>query len=387
MGSIPFAFSVHHFVNSVGADAGFAAIIGLAILILLYFAQARETASLRKSAWDSAERIQQLEGEVAALANSQAPADEAPASVPVQAAVAAAGAGAIAASRGRMPQHAGTGIPVAPAGVGAPALTAATKLIPTPDLGPVALAPGPVPDATTIGAPATVAAAAAGIAAGRGAGSNGAGHPPVAAPGSVAAASAAQAPPRGIRPGGTTPPAGRRPVPLPAADRGGGGPRRWLLGILVAVIAIVIVVVVVVVVTSGGSPSKGSNASASTGNTAARRHVARRTPAVNPSTVTVSVLNGTAIAGLAHTVAQGLGTTGYKLGVTTNATDQTHTTTIVAYLPGFKQDAAAVAKSLKVSPSTVQPVDQPTQQIACQNPGPCSVNVIVTVGSDLSNRK
>ena len=33
--------------RSVGADAGFAAIIGLAILVLLYFAQARETANLR----------------------------------------------------------------------------------------------------------------------------------------------------------------------------------------------------------------------------------------------------------------------------------------------------------------------------------------------------
>ncbi len=42
--------SVHHFINSVGADAGFAAIIGLAILVLLYFAQARETAKLREHA-------------------------------------------------------------------------------------------------------------------------------------------------------------------------------------------------------------------------------------------------------------------------------------------------------------------------------------------------
>ena len=39
MPAIPFAFSVHHFITSVGADAGFAAIIGLAILVLLYFAQ------------------------------------------------------------------------------------------------------------------------------------------------------------------------------------------------------------------------------------------------------------------------------------------------------------------------------------------------------------
>ncbi len=50
MGPIPFAFSVHHFINSVGSDAGFAAIIGLAILVLLYFAQARETSSLREQA-------------------------------------------------------------------------------------------------------------------------------------------------------------------------------------------------------------------------------------------------------------------------------------------------------------------------------------------------
>ena len=34
MGSLPFALSIHNFINSVGADAGFAAIIGLALLIL-----------------------------------------------------------------------------------------------------------------------------------------------------------------------------------------------------------------------------------------------------------------------------------------------------------------------------------------------------------------
>ena len=61
MASIPFAFSVHHFINSVGAYAGFAAIIGLAILVLLYFAQARETSSLREQAYEAAQRIAQLE--------------------------------------------------------------------------------------------------------------------------------------------------------------------------------------------------------------------------------------------------------------------------------------------------------------------------------------
>jgi hypothetical protein len=50
MGSVPFAFSIHQFVSSVGSDAGFASIVGLAILVLLYFAQARETAGLREQA-------------------------------------------------------------------------------------------------------------------------------------------------------------------------------------------------------------------------------------------------------------------------------------------------------------------------------------------------
>jgi hypothetical protein len=71
MGSIPFAFSVHHFINSVGADAGFAAIIGLAVLALLFFAQARETATLRDEAQESAQRVQQLEARLAQLGRVQ----------------------------------------------------------------------------------------------------------------------------------------------------------------------------------------------------------------------------------------------------------------------------------------------------------------------------
>src|SRR5437764_58691 len=70
MASVPFAVSVHHFISSVGADAGFAAIIGLAILVFLYFAQARETAALRDRAEESAERVQQLETRVAQLSGS-----------------------------------------------------------------------------------------------------------------------------------------------------------------------------------------------------------------------------------------------------------------------------------------------------------------------------
>src|SRR5437588_11610249 len=81
MAPMPFALSVHNFISSVGADAGFAAIIGLAVLVLLYFAHARETANLREEASILAERLQQAEARVAELSRPR----------PVSAAVPAGG--------------------------------------------------------------------------------------------------------------------------------------------------------------------------------------------------------------------------------------------------------------------------------------------------------
>jgi hypothetical protein len=106
---------------------------------------------------------------------------------------------------------------------------------------------------------------------------------------------------------------------------------------------------------------------------------------VNPASVTVAVLNGTATTGLAHRVALKLSSTGYREGTIATATDQTRTSTVVAYLPGFKRDAQAVAVSLKLRPSAVQPVDSASQAVACPPPNACNANVIVTVGSDLAS--
>ena len=60
---------MHHFISSVGADAGFAALIAVALLVLLYFSQARETATLRRRADESGQRVQELEDQLAALAD------------------------------------------------------------------------------------------------------------------------------------------------------------------------------------------------------------------------------------------------------------------------------------------------------------------------------
>ncbi|MDX6569587.1 MAG: hypothetical protein QOH15_2165, partial [Gaiellales bacterium] len=97
-GTVPFALSISHFINKVGSDAGFAAIIGLAILVLLYFAQARETATLREHAAEAVERIQQLEGRISQLLRAQSAAG-AQASGATTAPPARAASGGIIASR------------------------------------------------------------------------------------------------------------------------------------------------------------------------------------------------------------------------------------------------------------------------------------------------
>jgi hypothetical protein len=397
MGFFPLAFSVHHFINSVGSDAGFASIIGLAILVLLYFAQARETASLREQAYESGQQIQQLEGRIAQLSRQQQASPEPPAlatgapvpapaavrSVATSRAVARAGAGSAVPSGVTADAHVLAGAPAAPAGVGAPALTAATKLIPTSDSGilePAAATPISAPDrpidATSVLAPpATVAGAANGAAR-----EQGQPRPVVGGPAPV------QPPPRMPPRPGTTMPPGRRPVspprsqpPRAASSRG----RRALVALLIG-LALAAVVAGLLILTSNGSSHKVAGKSVPA-TSAPSAHHRSKAAAFNPSSVTVAVLNGTATSGLAHRVALKLGGGGYKQGLVATAADQTHTATVVAYTPGHKRDALEVATLLKLGPASVQPVDQSTQAVACPPTSACATTVIVTAGSDLAN--
>lgn len=396
MGSVPFALSIHHFINSVGSDAGFASIIGLAILILLYFAHARETASLRDHAYDAAERIQQLEARIAQLTRGQAAqTTAAPAQAGAPAQAAAQNAPAVSrptAGAGAPPRPApavASAIPSAPAGVAAPALTAATRLIPIPEpaalraaepVGAVAAGgstPGPVGGERVPAAAAVAAPAPATIAGG----ANGAGHGGATLPPPPARRTP---PPRvQLRPQGTIPPSRRPPSGTggrPPQGRGRSRGRRVLLWLLAALAVGAAVAVVLVLTSSGSHTSSSTNTAASS---TAHRH--RTVAAFNTSQVTVAVLNGTATPNLAHDIGQQLGGAGYQEGTVATATDQTHPTSIVAYLPGFKRDALAVAGTLKLKPAAVQPVDQASQVVACPPPSTCKANVIVTVGSDLAN--
>ena len=143
MATIPYALSIQHFINSVGAKAGFASLIGLALLVLIFFTQSRETANLRRRADEAEQQLYQLQLYVDHLSRtrSQPAAAPAPAAAqttgaPVAAPPAAALAARAAASRAVPGEQVAAGgggvatIPAAPAGVGAPALSSATRLIP-----------------------------------------------------------------------------------------------------------------------------------------------------------------------------------------------------------------------------------------------------------------
>src|SRR3954453_14630485 len=67
--AVLFAFSLQHEVEKYGPYVGLAAFLGLAILTVLYFAQARELKRLRDWAGRAPERAQELEARVVAQAD------------------------------------------------------------------------------------------------------------------------------------------------------------------------------------------------------------------------------------------------------------------------------------------------------------------------------
>jgi hypothetical protein len=77
-----FAFSIQDQVEKYGAYVGLAAFLGLAVLTVLYFAQARELKRLRDWAGRAPERAQEIEARVVATAEEARRAQTAPAAEP-----------------------------------------------------------------------------------------------------------------------------------------------------------------------------------------------------------------------------------------------------------------------------------------------------------------
>ena len=399
---VPFALSIHKFVNSIGADAGFAAFVCVAVIGLLYFAQARDTATLRERLEDAHDRIGGLEARIAQLMHLQSarqsvPAPPAPGRV-TPPPVAARPMGSAIASVRRVPAAtaAGTGatpgtpFPVAPVGVGAPALASATKLIPDPVL---PAATGPATDDTILVPAAAVKAA------------NGNGEAPAVPAGIPPRATGASAPPRvQIRTDGSgaTPrrAAGAPPTrPLGEArfdvfeQDHGSRQRGRRLPLAIGLVALVVIIGGVVAILSSSSSNSTGNGtkttvaktktSSTTGKHKGTKH--KGAPFV-ASSVSVAVLNGTSRAGLAADVSTALSGAGYQKGSVTNAASQNDPKTTVYFTSGYKSAADHVAKQLKLSDASVKPATQSAIHSCATSPTgsttSCSGNVIVSVGQD-----
>lgn len=161
---------------------------------------------------------------------------------------------------------------------------------------------------------------------------------------------------------------------------------RGLLPVLIVLGLGAIVAILLILTSSGGSKSTASRSTATSNAPSGQHRPAAKPAAFNNATVTVAVLNGTSTPGLAGKTATRLTAAGFKKGQVATATDQTRTATVVAYLPGHRNDGLEVARNLKLGPASVQPIDRGTQAVACPPPAPCTATVVVTVGADLKTQ-
>jgi hypothetical protein len=94
---------------------------------------------------------------------------------------------------------------------------------------------------------------------------------------------------------------------------------------------------------------------------------------VKPSEIEVSVLNGTAVPGLAATVGDQVEGKGFELGAVTNSSSS-FAASVVMFKPGHKPEARTVAKQLKIS--KLQPMSGEIESVSA------GATVAVIVGED-----
>jgi hypothetical protein len=417
---VTYAVTLSDLIEKGGAYAGLAAFFGLAILAILYFAQAREIRRLREWAGRAPERALELEQRVVEQAEQARRVKAAPSRRPGEPATAAAkkAVPAVAAAAGAAaPTKAAPGASKAPpaaakeAGEDAeekPAETAAAEGAPKPAADPapepaadgdqdtseetvteheiVPAAEGPSEEgqdtaivpagATTALAPATDEPADPG---------NGTPPadplPPRATKGPPTAP--VRRPPPTPPPLRTTAPAGRRPAPREPEDARRGP-------IMVAAVAggLVLIVIGLVAILGGGDDESGKQPTA--GGTEPAQTAAAETPGtsgkgnkekepvVSRAETDVAVLNGTTITGLAGSVNDRLVQAGYTaIQNPMDYTDQARSASVVFYNGSANRtQAIEIAKQLDISDR--QPIIEEAAQLA---PG---ADVVVVVGADQS---
>jgi hypothetical protein len=99
-----------------------------------------------------------------------------------------------------------------------------------------------------------------------------------------------------------------------------------------------------------------------------------RRAGVDPKSVTVAVLNGTTVSGLAAQIGDTVERQGFQLGTVTNFIDQQRAESVVKYAPGAEREAAAVGRRLRITQR--EPIDAESQGLAGD------ATVVVVVGAD-----
>lgn len=100
-----------------------------------------------------------------------------------------------------------------------------------------------------------------------------------------------------------------------------------------------------------------------------------RAGAIDPGEVTVAVLNGTSVNGLAGKVGSDIESAGYRLGAITSASPDFAQTTVL-YADGEKRAAQKVARELGLDKQSVEPVDGESRRLAGD------ADVVVIAGED-----
>lgn len=138
-----------------------------------------------------------------------------------------------------------------------------------------------------------------------------------------------------------------------------------------ALIAVFVVFVLIVGGVAYAVLNNGSSSSGSGGNEG--KSTKQAAAPIKPAEIEVSVLNGTATAGLAATYGEKVEGKGFKLGAVTN-TDASFKTSVVAFMEGHKPEAKEVAKQLQI-----KKLEKMSNEIGSVSAG---AKVAVIVGED-----
>jgi len=127
-----------------------------------------------------------------------------------------------------------------------------------------------------------------------------------------------------------------------------------------------------------GAPTGTPVAPASDGDSGGNEDPRTKRRAVVPGKVTVAVLNGTTVPGLAKQVGDRVEAQGFRLGTVANTADQEQqrAESVILFAPGHKNEASAVSRRLSIIQR--QPIDTASRGLTGD------ATVVVIAGADLS---